>query len=144
MNHAKLRYKSSCILAEYSPEYFRVKAGNYELEIRPRVISLRGCEHISVSTLYRGRKKAIYVKHRVIQSYQVDECRVGLEDELNVGYFTVKVTETSHGSYLTILTPGSFLSDYIVVGEDITYIQLPGGREAYFEKLGDLCTIYVV
>jgi len=144
LHHTVLRYKESCILAEYSPEYFRVKARNYELEVRPRIVSLKGCGNISASTLYRGRKKAVYISHQAIQCFRREECHGDLESEVNTGYFTVKATVTPHGDYLTILTPGSFLSDYIVVGEDMTYIQLPGGRDAYFERLADLCTIYIV
>jgi len=144
LHHTVLRYKEACIIGEYSPEYFHVKARNYELEVRPRMISLTGCGDVSVSTLHRGRKRAVYVSHQVIECFRKEECKGDVESEVNTGYFTVKATATPHGDYITILTPGSFLSDYIVIGEDMTYIQLPGGRDVYFEKLTGLCTIYIV
>ncbi|MEM1706091.1 MAG: hypothetical protein QXP68_01805 [Thermosphaera sp.] len=134
----------SCLLMEYSSGFLRVKASNYELEVRPRTITIKGCLSVKVTTIDRGRKRGIYVSHTFLQLFDGEQCRSVPATEMNTGEFAIKATSTPLGNYVTIMMPGAFLADYIVISEDTTYIQIPGGRGAYSEAANEYCTIYVV
>ncbi|MEM4717608.1 MAG: hypothetical protein QXE81_02475 [Desulfurococcaceae archaeon] len=141
MNNPTIRFNDKCIEIISGRDYILVKAG-INIEIRERVITINGGIGYELKNIKNNRKKVIYIFHRGITS----NCSPGHEIpvELSLLNAHVKYTETSIGGFLTIVTSGSFLIDYIIVNKDTITIIMPGRKEAFVEQSNNTITVYIV
>ena len=55
----------------------------------------------------------------------------------------VKKTSLFTGEYITIITPGYSLIEYLVITDRVTVIVTQGGRDVYFEREDDTIAVYI-
>ncbi len=121
-----------------------VKAGNLKIMLRPRVIIVEGVqtEHEVGEAGKRSKKKYVYIYPD--QGIRSLEGRGKIINEYNMDRFEIKYQRLSFNEYLTIITPGEYLYDYIIITRDTITIAMSGKREPYFYKENNRLTIYLV
>lgn len=134
-------FKEGCLEVRRKGDSLEVRGGNFTIELRPRVISVDGSTGISIEGIYGSRRKVIYIRHEGIKT--LDHCNEKIE-EVDLGDYIVKSTYLFTGSYITIITPGYLLVDYVVITDDSAAVVVQGKRSTYFEESGRRVTIYVV
>jgi len=69
--------------------------------------------------------------------------RIDIEYTGMVGGFQVTYTSLGFDSYITIVTPGGHLYDYVVVSRRLVFLEASGRRKAFFEELGGGVAVYL-
>ncbi|MEM2644616.1 MAG: hypothetical protein QXP03_00885 [Desulfurococcaceae archaeon] len=134
-------FNEECFEVEFTSDAIRVRSG-LELEVRERMVMVQGVLSSEVHGIRNGRKKAVYVRHVGI-TMRCNSFRE-IVQEISSPLAQIKYTRSRLGGYLTIITSGRFLTDYIVVDESAMAIVLPGRREVYAEMAGNVLTLYIV
>jgi hypothetical protein len=116
--------------------------GNFDLEIRQRIIVTSGDVKTEIHSIRGGKKKVIYLHY---DKFMGSECAPGhrVLDELPTHLAHIKYIESRLGGYLTIITSGYFLVDYIVVSSETVAIVTSGKREIYIDRNNNVA-IYIV
>lgn len=135
-----MRYGDGCLEVKRTGEYLLLSGWNYSIEIRPRIVAIKGFKRVEVKEIYDSRKKIVFIYHDVVK--ELGECNDVVE-EIDLGDYLVKVTSLFTGHYITIVTPGYTLIDYIVITGDQTLIILQGKRNIFLEEYRDIVTIYL-
>lgn len=136
-----VRFDEKCFEVELVSDTIRIRSG-LELEVRERIIMIRGALDSKVYSIRNGRKKAVYIRHVGITARCEDSQK--MVEEISGPFAYVRYTKSRLGGYLTIITPGRFFTDYIVIDESTVAIVLPGHREVYVEKIDNTLTLYIV
>ncbi len=119
----------------------RVVFENMEIELRPRAVIVRGGAgdvEGAVEEKKRG-KKYIYISLREPPRGLGHTC--GFE-KADTGGFEARVTDLGFAHYLTIVTPGPYLYDYIVVTDTLILVTCSGKKSVYVDREDDVVTLY--
>jgi len=135
-----IRYRDGCLEVKRAGEYLLLSGWNYSIEIRPRIISVKGFKRAEVKEVYGSRRKIVFIYHDAVK--ELRECYNTVE-EIDLGDHLVKATSLFTGHYITIVTPGYTLIDYIVITGDQTLIILQGKRNIFLEEHRDTLTLYL-
>ncbi len=129
-----LRDKGSSIIIVFS---------NAEIELRQRSIIVRKTRVAGVEGAgeekKRGKKKYVYVLLEESLSGLATSC--GLEQAVIDG-FEARVTSIGASPYLTVITPGPYLYDYVIVSENTVAAACSGKRSIYVDRDEDAVTLY--
>lgn len=140
MQEYLVRFNEKCFKVKLASDTIQIRSG-LELEIRERIIVVHGALDSEVYNIRDGRKKAIYIRHAGITAV-CDDSRKTVE-EVSSPFSYIKYTKSRLGGYLTIITPGRFFTDYVVIDESTVVVVLPGHREVYAERIGNTLTLYI-
>ncbi len=139
-----VKWGDGCIDLEARAGELAITFSNTKITLRPRIIIVEGSDvdYEEGSSGKSVKKKYIYI--------HVRECLKPLPAQgkyiSTVLYdkYEIRYQKLGFGEYLTIVTPGEYLYDYIIVTEDTITIGMSGKREAYFYKEDKRLTIYFV
>jgi len=122
------------------PDKLIIKAKNVSIELRPRTIVVENAVDYREGV---DKKRYIYIYFR--EMFEPFENKVVEQDysREHVNY-EVRHVKTYFGEYLTMITPPQFFIDYLILSSDELAVVLSGKREVYYEKIGDVLTIYIV
>lgn len=135
-----VKFNEKCFEVELTSDVIRIRGG-VELEIRERIITVRGALSSEVYNVRNGKKKAIYIRHIGVTARCENSQK--LVEEVSSPFAYIKYTKSRLGGYLTIITPSRFFTDYVVIDESTIAIVLPGRREVYAEKIDDTLILYI-
>ncbi len=122
-------------------DWLEVLASNYRIILAPRSVEIRGEASGHRESLV-GKRKYIYVGlAEGLKPLRGPGERV---ERLLVGGFEVTGTDVEFSRYLTIVTPGFFLYNYVVLSDSSLALELSARREAYFDEGGEKLTLYLV
>ncbi|RLG81420.1 MAG: hypothetical protein DRO13_01235 [Thermoprotei archaeon] len=136
----KLRWDKGYLLAEYTSDKIVVRGSNACIEIRPRTIVVRG-----FLTYYEAgnKKKYIYVYFRGGLRAFTSNKPTSRHTKI-VDIFEFRYTRTFYDEYYTIIMPGAFFVEYVILTKSVMTIALSGKRRTYYEELRDSLVIYIV
>jgi len=138
-----LKLNGGCIDIAYTSEQVSLIGDGFSFEFRQRSITLKNVNNVEVHVIRSGRKKVIYARYRGNMLPCRDHGETSRE-EISTPLFTARVTRCSLDTYLTLIFPGTFLIDYVVMSRDMVGLVLPGKREIHTEKTGNDVVIYIV
>jgi len=113
--------------------------GSFSIEVKPRGVVFERATGYRVAG--DARKKYIYVEHAELKPL---EDAVDCPDELELGKLVLNRVDLDFEEYLTVVTSGESLIDYMVVTRRLTCIVVSRRREAYFDFTGDTLAVYLV
>ncbi len=139
-----IKWGSGSILLKSIASDLVLKTDNLYLELRQRVVVVEGSigSYEIVSSGRSGKRKHVYIKLR--DSVKPLGRKGVVVDREYIDNFEIRVLEKEFGKYITVVTPGAFLYDYIILSDDIIMVSLSGKREAYIDLEDNRLTIYVV
>jgi len=135
-----ISYRNGCLQVKRTGEYIVVSSNGFSIEIRPRIITVKGVKEAEEKPIYSAKRKSIYIYHDSIDA--LEKCP-DKPDELLLGDYMVKKTSLFTGEYITIITPGYSLIEYLVITDRVTVIVTQGGRNVYFERGDDTIAVYI-
>ncbi|AEM38755.1 hypothetical protein Pyrfu_0886 [Pyrolobus fumarii 1A] len=129
---------------EVSEDVMILRGDGFELDLEPRSVRLEASE-FAVREYSDDKRKRVYIDVPV-GIHGVQAPRVDIDGTRMVGYFEVRLTEIENlDRYLTIITPGGFLYDYVVVTSEGVMFETSAKRKLYREEVpGEAVTIYLV
>lgn len=114
------------------------------IELRPRTIvvknNIKSFEERDVGKT--RKKKVIYIDFR--ESLKLFMGQGEQVKEILVDGYEIRRQDLGFDEYLTIITPGTHLYDYIILSSSTLAIVLSGKRQVYFDKEDTVLTIYIV
>ncbi len=131
---------------EVSQDVMVLKGEGLEIILEPRSIHLEAPEFY-VAEYEDGRRKRVYI--RLPQGVKgVEAPRVDIDSTTArlLGLFEVRLTEIPGlDRYLTIVTPGGYLYDYVILTSDQVMFETSAKKKLYREEMpGESITIYLV
>jgi len=136
-----IKLDDSCIEVYFTSDAIYI-SGKLKLEIRQRMVIVTG--DLSGSEVYsirEGRKKVVYLHHSGVGL----KCpKAQILSDVSSPLAHVKSTKTRLGSFVTILTPGQFFIDYLIVSDDALVVVIPGRREVIVERGRDATVLYII
>ena len=141
----EVKWGNSCIELEHSIDILRLNSVNYRVELRPRTIIVKGSIDSSevVETGKHRKKKYLYINFKEKIKGFVGR-RYSQETEFILRNFEVKILDLEFERYITIITPGPFLYNYVIISQDQLVIELSGKREVYIDRELKMITVYIV
>ncbi|MEM0198736.1 MAG: hypothetical protein QW733_01645 [Desulfurococcaceae archaeon] len=137
-----LLYKDECIEVAFTTDSIHLKGLNFNVEIRERVVIVKGSGEASVHGIRGGKKKVVYIQ---LENNRGVKCTENAQDELSSTLAQIKRIVTSVGDFISIVPSGRFLIDYAIVGENIVALLVPGRKNVYIDREGkDSVTVYFV
>lgn len=140
----KIGLRNGYITLTIKSDVLILESRNILIELRPRTVvvrdNIKSFEERDVGK--SKKKKIVYIdfsetlKLFVGQGEQVRETLVD-------GY-EIRRQDLGFDEYLTIITPGTHLYDYIILSSSTLAIVLSGKRQVYFDKEDNMLTIYIV
>ena len=116
-----------------SSEHLELAAGNGELVFDPRSVEVRVPYTVKRDVEDRNRR-TVFIEFREELKPIEQPPRVDIVGRNYVGNFEVVYTDLEFGRYLTIITPASFLYDYLVLTSRDLMLYMPAKRKVYFEE----------
>jgi hypothetical protein len=122
-------------------EVLVLQAVNNVLELRPRTLIVKK---------YRGYRIGEDPKNKYLYIYLAEKIRSfpgkisSEKEEYMIGNYVLKRTITKYDEYYTIITPGYFLYEYIILTSEEIGIAMSRKREVYFEPENGSLIVYLV
>jgi len=138
-----ITWSDGCLSLKISYDLFKIKGYNFELELRPRTIILKNYSRYRVGTDQRRKYVYVYFDEKI---KPLDKCDQFLEIK-GVRYidsYEFRYTRTFYDEYYTIVVPGIFYIEYIILSSTKLGIVLSKKREVYFEETSEYLIIYIV
>ncbi len=136
----KIPWGNGYIVVETSSDILRIRSKNMSIEVRPRTIIVHGYSSHRVGG--DSRKKYIYIYFR--EKLREYDGKVDVSNPKHIDGYEFRYTKTYYDEYYTIVTPYSFLIEYIILTSSELGIVLSGKKKIYFEKINNTLTIYIV
>ncbi len=138
-----IKWWSGSLVFRVSSEQLVVGSRNTSVDLRQRTVIVKApIESYEVFYDENSRKKYVYIYFR--GNIRPFERRCRVVDREAIGVFEIRVVDKEFESYLTIVTPGFYLYDYVILTRDSIAIVLSGNRQVYFDKGVDHLTVYIV
>lgn len=137
-----IKFNDKCLEVKLTSDAVIINSGTV-LEIRQRIVSVQNAINYSVHSIRSGRKKVIYIRHGGLGS----KCKAPYKalDELQSPIAYIKHIKSNLGDFVTIITPGQFLLDYVILSSDIIVVMVSGKREIYFEQSNkNILIMYII
>lgn len=130
------------LLFSFRGEALTIAAYNLTLTLNPRGVdvatSIRDLRVYSV-----GKRKYTYIYFNELVK-PLPTGRSDITDRAFISGFEIVVTHIDGNNYLTVVTPGSWLYNYVVLADNTLLIEMSSKRDVYFEKLVDEVVIHIV
>lgn len=136
-----IRMENTCVEVDFTSDSVRLRGVNYDVEIRERVVIVKGASRWDLYTIRGGRRKVVYLWLEGARGY---ECENGVYEEVTSTVAHVRRISLSIGDYVNVMLAGKFLFDYAILGKDVLVLMLSGKREVYVDKEKDSVAVYVV
>ena len=119
-----------------------IVSANMNIILHPRDIVIEG-KVDKYEDVVAGKRKYIYVYFK--ESLQpLDASRIDIGDVEVINGFEVRITNIEVARYLTIITPGAYLYNYVIVSDNILSAEVNTRREVYYEKMDKGLMIYLL
>ena len=137
-------WRNGCIDFKARNNELEIITGDLKIILRPRaIIFINGVTDYELGESGRkAKKKYIYIYPRN-GIEPINKCGKLLK-EYTLDRFEIMYQKLSFNEYMTIITPGEYLYDYIILTNDTVTIAMSGKKEAYFYREEDKLTIYIV
>ena len=137
-------WRNGCIDFKVRNNELEIITGDLKIILRPRaIIFINGVTDYELGESGRKtKKKYIYIHPR--NGIEPINKRGKLLKEYTLDRFEIMYQKLSFNEYMTIITPGEYLYDYIILTNDTVTIAMSGKKEAYFYREEDKLTIYIV
>ncbi len=129
---------------EVAEDVMIIRGRNIEVDLEPRSVRIEAPEFY-VKEYSDEKRKRVYVE--LPQGVEgLEAPRIDIDSKSMVGYFEVRVSEIEGlDRFLTIVTPGGFLYDYVIITSDKLMFETSARRKTYQENVpGETITIYLV
>lgn len=133
-----------CVSFRSRNNELKVIAENLEILLRPRVIvfidkidSYELCECGK-----KAKKKYIYIYPKT--HIQPINKRGKFLKEYTIEKFVIMHQRLSFDEFITVITPGEYLYDYIILTKEVITVAMSGKKEAYFYEEENRLTVYFV
>ncbi len=135
---------NGCIEFKVRNNELEINGENVKIILRPRVIIFtNGVTDYELGESGRkAKKKYIYIYPK--NGIEPINKRGKFLKEYSLDRFEIMYQKLSFSEYMTIITPGEYLYDYVIITRDIVTIAMSGKKEAYFYKEENKLTIYIV
>lgn len=125
-----------------SGDELEIVSANVNIILHPRDIVVEG-KVDRYEDVIAGKRKYIYVYFG--ESLQpLNASRIDINDIEVINGFEVRITNIEVARYLTIITPGAYLYNYVIISDNILSAEVNTRREVYYEKTGKGLTIYLL
>lgn len=125
-------------------EVFIINAKNYTIELRPRTLIIHGrisgYEQAEVVKYRKRRYMYIRLSEEIIPIPGPGR----IIKEILYGNFEIRRQDFDFEKYMTIITPGAYLYEYIIITSDTIAVAYSLHRDAYVDVEEGLTTIYFV
>ncbi len=131
---------------EVAQDVLMIRGRGFEAALEPRSVHVEA-EEFYVREYAGDKRKWVYVDlPRGVEGLEAPRVDIDSGSPKLLGYFQVQLTEVEGlDRYLTILTPGGFLYDYVVLTSDRLMFETKARRKTYQEGVpGESITIYLV
>ncbi|WP_440059212.1 hypothetical protein ACSU1N_05345 [Thermogladius sp. 4427co] len=133
-----INWGSGGLYASVENDNIRIEGG-YSIEVRTRAIIFENA--VDYFIIDGEKKKYIYIEHGELMPRQDAK---GCSDELELGRYLLRRVDLGFEEYLSIITPGESLVDYIVVTRKLTCIILSRKRQVFTDLSNNTLAIYLV
>ncbi len=139
-----VKWRNGSLKLVFKEPLLEIISKNYRFILRPRIVIVEGTvkEYNIASPNRRGKYKYVYIElgEEVIPFDK--KGRMPRPDI--IGGFEVNYQDMRFEEYLTIVTPGTFLYEYVILTTNMLTICLSAKKEAYVDLEENVATIYVV
>ncbi len=127
------------------PTAAKVRGGNVTIGFEPRQLSVEGVEaEVEVHQVGTKRMYCYVVLKEPITPLKGYKFNVIHGFSRYVDGFEVRFTDLGFSRFLTLVTPGAWLYNYVIISDDRITCELSIRREVYVEKEDGVTRVYVV
>lgn len=139
-----VRWGDGALELAVEQERLTIVAGNGRIVLEPRAITVEARYTVKRDVEDRNRR-TVFIEFAEQLAPIASPPRVDIVGRNYLGYFEVVYTDLDFERYLTIITPASFLYDYVVLTSRDLMAHMPSKRKVYFEEEPyDKVTVYIV
>ena len=123
-----------------------IRGDGLEIDLEPRSIHVEA-EEFAVREYGDEKRRWVYIDlPRGVRGIEAPRIDIDAGHPKLLGLFEVRLTEVDNiDRYLTIVTPGGFLYDYVILTGDKLMFETKARRKLYRESVpGESLTIYLV
>ncbi|RLG82716.1 MAG: hypothetical protein DRO40_06905 [Thermoprotei archaeon] len=143
-NKLYLRWNNGVIEIRKEGEHIIISSKNYIFELRPRTIIIHGkiasYEHVETGKQKKRKYTYIYLDNAI----EPKQGHGKIIKEVLYENFEVRYQDMGFEKFLTIVTPGAYLYEYVILTAEILTVAYSAKREAYVDIEPGLATIYFV
>ncbi len=140
--YVKWGNKPEALALRIEPAELEIKAENTRIILRQREIVVE-----NTITHYEdkitGKRKYFYI-HLSEKIKPLQPPRIDITDYEIINGFEIRITNIEISKYLTIITPGPYLYNYIILSENLIGGETNTRRQLFYEKTNKKLTIYFV
>ncbi len=130
------------LLFSFRGESLTIAAYNLTITLNSRGVDV--VASIKDTKVYEiGKRKYVYI----IFKEKIQPLPTGKSDIIDKAFtsgFEIIVTHINDNNYITVVTPGSWLYNYIILTNDTLMLELSKKRDVYFERLEDEVVVHIV
>ncbi len=119
-----------------------VIAANTKIALHPRDIVVEG-KVKGYEDIVAGKRKYVYVYFNE-PLIGLTPPRIDLGNVEVIGGFEIRVTRINSTGYLTIITPGAYLYNYVIISLEALSAEVNTRREVYYEDTGTGVAVYIL
>ncbi len=121
-----------------------IKSSNLRIWFRPREVEVQASIREYRDYLV-GKKRYCYIDfNEPISPLKIPRIDLRNQDIEMVSNFELRVIDIELSKYLTIVTPGNFLYNYIILCNDSMGLELSARRNVFYEALDYGIVVYIM
>ncbi len=124
------------------PAELEIRAENTRIILRQREIVVESPVS-RYEDMVAGKRRYFYI-YLSENIKPLQPPRIDIIDYDVVGGFEIRITNIEVSRYLTIITPGAYLYNYVILSDDLLGGETNTRRELFYEKTNKGLTIYFV
>ncbi len=139
-----VKWRNGGLRLVFKNSFLEIISKNYRFILRPRIVIVEGTvkEYNVVSPHRHGKYKYVYIE--LSEEVKPFDKKGRVPRPGIIEGFEVNYQDMGFEEYLTIVTPGAFLYQYIILTTSMLTICLSAKKEAYIDLENNVVTIYVV
>lgn len=136
----KIPWKSGYIVIDYTIDKLNISALNNSFELKPRTIVVSKFDKYVEAV---NRRRYIYI-------YFIEELKPFINSnevvfrENDIDFYEINYTKLDYDEYYTIILPGHFIYEYIVLTSDELAVMLSIKRRVFYERVDSKLVLYIV
>jgi len=133
--------KNMGVIAEIRPSKVVISSYNLTFMLEPNQVTIEGDIH-SVDVIDTSKRRNAYVSYDDIKPVPLG--RVYCNHFFTIfDRFKINVINHKIASYITIIVPGDWLYEFMVISDNKACISMSKGRKAYVEEYDKTFNIYI-